>query len=142
MPRKGIIRTVPAECPKTRSGSEGETMSRTVHIKLTVRENGEGFFGPGIAELMEQIRETGSVKEACLAMGISYTKGRRILKRAERCLGYPILQIRHGGAGGGAASLTPEGEKALADYRALEEDVSGYAGRKFSEFRRRNGNRR
>ena len=100
-------------------------------VKLTIRENGAGFFGPGIAELLERLDETGSIKEACLAMGLSYTKGRRILKRAEAALGFPLIEIRHGGAGGGASCMTDEGRAYLRQYRELEADVEAYAERRF-----------
>ena len=46
------------------------------------------FFGPGKARLMEYIEKTGSMQEACLEMGLSYSKGARMIKMAEKQLGY------------------------------------------------------
>ena len=43
----------------------------------------EPFFGPGVRMLLECIREEGSVREACEKMGLSYSKGRKMLERAE-----------------------------------------------------------
>ena len=108
-------------------------MDFSTNVKLTIRGNGRGFFGPGIAELMERIRETGSTKDACVQMGLSYTKGRRILKRAEAVLGYPLITIRHAGSGGRATTLTEEGELFLLRYRELEADVMEYAMKRFEE---------
>ena len=108
----------------------------TTGVKVTVRRQGEGFFGPGIAELMERIAECGSVKEACLMMGLSYSKGRFILKRAEKAWGCPLVAIRHGGSGGGAAVLTPEGEALLAAFRQMEAEIKKSAEEHFREFLR------
>ena len=72
------------------------------HVKLTIRADGHGFFGPGVAELMERIRRCGSVKDACRDMGMSYSKGRYILRRAEEALSMTLVLHQHGGAGGGA----------------------------------------
>ena len=105
-------------------------------VKVTIRRQGEGFFGPGIAELMERIAESGSVKEACHLMGLSYSKGRYIIKRAEKAWGCPLVELHRGGSGGGAAALTPEGEALLAAFRRMEGAVKKSAGEHFQEFLR------
>ena len=102
-------------------------------IKLTYKCENEKFFGPGIAELLELVEKSASLKEACREMGLSYSKGRGIVKRAETLLGYPLLDKQHGGLGGGASSLTKEGLALLKDYRLLEEDIRRYAEKRFHE---------
>jgi molybdate transport system regulatory protein len=94
-------------------------------IKLTFRKDGaRAFFGPGIAELLDLIEESGSVKEACRKMGMSYSKGRHILEVAEKALGLALTDRQHGGAGGGGATvLTAEGHHFLNEYRAFEKEV-------------------
>ena len=72
-------------------------------VKLIYRKDKVKFFGPGIAELLGLVGECGSVKEACAKMGLSYSKGRMIIRRAEDMLGFPLVKIRRGGRGGGAA---------------------------------------
>ncbi len=104
------------------------------HVKLTIRADGHGFFGPGVAELMERIRRCGSVKDACRDMGMSYSKGRYILRRAEEALSMTLVLHQHGGAGGGAASLTEAGEAYLKEYRSYEAAVKAFAE---AEYRRR-----
>lgn len=103
-------------------------------IKLTYRKNGVKFFGPGVAELLELIDTEGSVKDACLSMGLSYSKGRMILKKAEEALGFNLITIQHGGPGGGASALTEEAEKLIREYRHLEEEVRDFAERRFREM--------
>lgn len=103
----------------------------TTKVKLTIRSEEGGFFGPGIAELLEYVDETGSVKEGCRKMGLSYTKGRLIIRKAERVLGFRLIEIRRGGTGGGASCMTDEGKRFLQEYRQLEADVSAYARERF-----------
>ena len=52
------------------------------HMKVRVFRK-EGAFGPGVAELMHHVEETGSLSEACRCMGMAYSKGWRIMKHAE-----------------------------------------------------------
>lgn len=44
------------------------------HMKVRVFRK-EGAFGPGVAELMRHVEETGSLSEACRCMGMAYSKG-------------------------------------------------------------------
>lgn len=102
----------------------------TPKVKLTIHGN-ESFFGPGIAELMSLIDSTGSVKNACREMGLSYTKGWMILNRAEKELGFPIIRRNHGGTAGGTSSLNESGKKLLKEYYELEQEVDAYARKAF-----------
>ena len=77
-------------------------------------------------DLLSGIREQGSVKDACAAMALSYSKGRRILKHAEAALGYPLVVRQQGGADGGSARLTPQAEDFMERYRQLTDSVSEY----------------
>lgn len=56
------------------------------HIKVELRAE-DKFFGPGVCELLELIEQTGSLQSACTEMGLSYSKGSRMLRGIERQLG-------------------------------------------------------
>ncbi len=92
------------------------------------------FFGPGKARLMEYIEKTGSMQEACLQMGLSYSKGARMIKMAEKQLGFKLLERRIGGSGGGGSRLTEEGRNLLKKYRQLTLRVQEDADRAFEEI--------
>lgn len=82
---------------------------------------GEGLrFGPGKAELLSRIRETGSVSAAAAAMGMSYRRAWGLVAESNRAFRAPLVELSRGGEGGGGARLTKEGEAVLASYRALE----------------------
>lgn len=96
-------------------------MDNRLHPALKLRLARERiFFGPGPAELLAQIRQTDSVRMACERMGISYSKGWKMINTIEEELGYKVTKRQQGGRNGGNASLTPEGEIFLAKYQELE----------------------
>ena len=100
----------------------------TARVKLTLH-TGERFFGPGICELLERIRKTGSIQAAAAEMGMSYTKAWRILNRAEREMGASLITRVSGGRNGGSSKLTDAGEKAVTDYRQMEARLAEFADR-------------
>ena len=102
--------------------------SVTARVKLTLH-TGERFFGPGICELLERIRNTGSIQAAAAEMEMSYTKAWRILNRAEREMGACLITRVSGGRNGGSSKLTAAGEKAVTDYRRMEAQLAEFADR-------------
>ncbi|MDU7710299.1 MAG: LysR family transcriptional regulator [Clostridium sp.] len=102
-------------------------------IKLKVY-NEDLVFGPGLITLLEYLRQTGSMKEACAAMGMSYSKGWKIVNRAEKELGYELLLRRHGGSMGGKCELTEKGDSLVTRYRNMEKMVNQKTQQAFEEY--------
>ena len=86
-------------------------------VKLQIAKNVK-FIGPGCRDLLRLIREHGSVRVACEAMGMSYSKAWRILNTLEAETGIQVLTRRQGGKSGGETALTPEGAELLARFEA------------------------
>jgi molybdate transport system regulatory protein len=78
--------------------------------------NNETFFGPGPCKLMSLIRDTGSLEAAARAMGMSYSKARKIILRLEDEIGEPMVTRQPGGQHGGSSILTERGAHFLAAY--------------------------
>lgn len=76
--------------------------------------------GPGKAELLEHIRETGSISAAGRAMGMSYKRAWMLVEELNAAFSGPLVASARGGSGGGGAHLTPEGEQVLALFREIE----------------------
>lgn len=83
----------------------------------------EKFFGPGMAQLMQLVRTTGSLSAACKEMGMAYSKAWKMTKRAEEDLGFPLMEGSRGGGGGGSTMLTEEGAELLDRYLAFEAEA-------------------
>ena len=85
------------------------------------------FFGPGTINLFEQIDRLGSVRGACEATGISYSKGWKMISRAEKALNCKLVDRQQGGKNGGAAALTDTCREVIRRYKELEASVREYA---------------
>ena len=62
-------------------------MNKELHLKLTVRlysDDDRRCFGPGIATLLERVREHRSLRAAAASMEMAYSKAWRIIRR-DRC---------------------------------------------------------
>lgn len=101
-----------------------QNKSKEIKIKLKVMlEKEERFFGPGVYELLVQVGRTGSIQAAVSEMGMSYSKGWKIINRLENEMGFAFLKRSNGGRNGGSSTLTEEGQIFLERYRAMTEDI-------------------
>lgn len=89
------------------------------HLRVTVA--GDFYLGPGRADLMELIAETGSIAAAGKRMGMSYKRAWSLVQALNEGFGAPLVTASRGGAGQGGAALTPAGETVLASYRHMQE---------------------
>ena len=111
-------------------------MNKELHLKLTVRlftEDDQRCFGPGIALLLERVRERKSLRAAAASMEMAYSKAWRIIRTAEDVFGCSLLSSTIGGQHGGGAVLTPQAEQLLAAYRQYENQVKTFAQERFEE---------
>ncbi|MCQ2540731.1 MAG: LysR family transcriptional regulator [Lachnospiraceae bacterium] len=79
-------------------------------------DENEKFFGEGPCRLLRLVEETGSLNSAANVMGMAYTKALKILKNAEKALGFKLTIRSVGGKDGGGSMLTKEGKEWLSRY--------------------------
>jgi molybdate transport system regulatory protein len=77
-------------------------------------------FGPGKAELLERIRDTGSIAAAGRQMKMSYTRAWGLVEAMNRDFRTPLVRSAKGGAARGGATLTDLGAEVLARYRRMQ----------------------
>ena len=75
--------------------------------------------GPGKADLLEGIHETGSISAAGRRMRMSYKRAWQLIDELNRLFDAPLVAASTGGSGGGGASLTKRGRDVLARYRRM-----------------------
>jgi len=95
------------------------TRGPSLRIRIVFDE--DAMLGPGKADLLERIRETGSIAAAGRAMSMSYKRAWMLVEDMNRAFRDPLVDSTRGGAKGGGARLTEAGETVLAHYRKLEE---------------------
>ncbi len=88
--------------------------------RLRVRWRDEIALGPGKAELLALIRETGSIQDAAQRMRMSYMRAWSLIQTMNHCFKEPLVAAARGGRGGGGAKLTPAGSRALELYQRME----------------------
>lgn len=76
--------------------------------------------GPGKADLLTALAETGSISAAARQMGMSYKRAWYLIDTMNRCFREPVVETVKGGRGHGGARLTAMGQAVLDRYRAME----------------------
>jgi len=87
------------------------------HLRVTFSD--DFYLGPGRADLLEGIAETGSIAAAGKRMGMSYKRAWSLVQALNEGWGSPLVETSRGGAGQGGASLTADGAFVLERYRAM-----------------------
>lgn len=92
------------------------------HLRVTFSET--FYIGPGRADLLERIGETGSISAAGKAMGMSYKRAWGLVQALNEGFGAPLVETSRGGSAQGGAQLTDAGKAVLAHYRAMQEKAA------------------
>ena len=106
-PRDAAARPAPGEAPVAR-------------FRLRVTQGGQIAVGPGRIELLEAVRDAGSISAAARSLDMSYRRAWMLLDELNRCLRAPVVESVHGGAQGGGSRLTDTGRELVRLYRNIE----------------------
>lgn len=90
-------------------------------LRIRIVFGEDAMLGPGKAELLERIRETGSIAAAGRGMSMSCRRAWSLVLEMNRAFREPLVETTRGGAKGGGARLTEAGATVLTHYRKLEE---------------------
>ena len=99
-------------------------MSRYRGLTLRVLGKGRPALGPGKAELVERILETGSISAAARAMGMSYRRAWQLVEGLNRACREPVVVTAVGGKRGGGAEVTAFGRRLVELFRSMEAKAS------------------
>ena len=88
------------------------------HLRVTFSD--DFYLGPGRADLMALIAETGSIAAAGKRMGMSYKRAWSLVQALNDGFGAPLVEASRGGAGQGGAMLTEAGAELLRRYRHMQ----------------------
>ena len=115
-------------------------MSRYRGLTLRVLGTGRPAIGPGKAELIERIAQTGSISAAARDMGMSYRRAWQLVEALNAACAEPVVTTAVGGKRGGGAEVTAFGKRLAREFRAMEGKASrAIAGdlRRFEAFLKR-----
>jgi len=94
-----------------------------VKARVWLEKDGETFLASGRVALLEKIGAYGSVTKAAKSLGMSYRHAWLLLDAMNTLSGRPLVETKVGGAGGGGARLTKEGERAVRSFHSVREKI-------------------
>lgn len=93
-------------------------------LRIRILLGDDAMLGPGKADLLERIRDTGSIAAAGRSMAMSYKRAWLLVEEMNNAFREPLVISNRGGAQGGGAHLSQTGAEVLARYRALEQTLA------------------
>lgn len=112
-------------------------MKARLEVKPRVILGDVRAMGPGKADLLELIEETGSISAAAKRMNMSYRRAWMLVDAMNASFKQPLVEANAGGARGGGARVTQNGKDVLALYRRLQAALNETASEYLSGFQKR-----
>jgi molybdate transport system regulatory protein len=116
------------------AGSMGVTNPVKARLTLRVDLGEERAIGPGKIRLLEAIRDTGSITQAGILLGMSYRRAWLLVDDMNNCFREPVISAQTGGAHGGGAALTGFGVRLIDQYRAIEVEAHAATATRLNEL--------
>jgi molybdate transport system regulatory protein len=85
---------------------------------------------PAKIDLLEAIRQSGSLSRGARHIGMSYRRARLLIDSFKGAFREPVTRAVRGGPGGGGVVLTQFGEELVDCYRDLEQEFGTIATRR------------
>ena len=109
----------------------------TIGARLRIVFGPERALGPGKADLLHHIVETGSIAAAGRAMAMSYRLAWLLVEEMNAMFHEPLVETTKGGrGGGGGAILTALGREVLTRYRNMERSTARAIAKDLESLRR------
>jgi molybdate transport system regulatory protein len=108
----------------------------SVRIRIRSASGDLYAMGPGKADLLDAIQETGSIAAAGRKLGMSYQKTRHLVDEMNVCFVSPLVEGFKGGAQGGGTSLTVLGREVLERFHRMQARAEASVAEDLNEFRK------
>ncbi len=95
--------------------------------------NAEGVLGDGKWSLLDKIDKESSLKKATDSLNISYRKAWDDIKKAEKYLGYKLLDRFRGGKMGGKTILTEKGKEIIKAYYLFRGELNNIVNKLYNK---------
>jgi len=110
--------------------------TRLLQPRIRIVSGNDIAIGPGKAELLALVGETGSIGKAARRMDMSYMRAWKLIQTMNGCFKSPVVLTVRGGQRGGGAELTKTGRQALALYQEMEATSIRAVNGSWEEFQR------
>jgi molybdate transport system regulatory protein len=126
----------PATKPVTKAATKAVKPRPEVRFRMRIRSGDAVALGPGKVELLEAVREYGSISAAARSLGMSYRRAWLLIDELNRSLKAPATHSEQGGQSGGGCTLTPVGENIIRLYRDVEVEAQRSCAKQLAELTR------
>jgi molybdate transport system regulatory protein len=96
-------------------------ITTSARLRLRVYLGEDHSLGPGKVQLLEAVRELGSITSAARSMDMAYRHAWELIDDMNRCFRSPVVATASGGATRGGARVTAFGEEVIRRFRAMEQ---------------------
>ncbi|MCU4413416.1 winged helix-turn-helix domain-containing protein [Acinetobacter sp. WU_MDCI_Axc73] len=90
-------------------------------LRLRLMIDQDIAFGPGKADLLEAIHQTGSISQAAKKMNMSYRRAWQLVETMNQLFNSTLVETYKGGESGGGAIVTAFGIAILKQFRCMEQ---------------------
>ncbi len=97
-------------------------------------EGGELLFGKGKTEILELIKEHGSIAKAAKILGMNYKKAWTHIKILQKNLSDELVISQKGAGENSGTTLTPAADEYIQNYRQLQNEIEEFANERFKEL--------
>jgi molybdate transport system regulatory protein len=104
-----------------------------VRSKCWVEVDGALVLSDWRVDLLSAVDELGSLTAAAERFDVAYRVAWGKIKEIEARLGYPLLEARSGGVGGGGTRLTPQGRDLVARYNRFRTGLPELIEQRFAD---------
>lgn len=106
---------------------------QNAHLSIRIDLPG-GRFGPGKAQLLRAIDDTGSISAAAKTMDMSYARAWSLIRDMNKIFDRKLVETFAGGHRRGGASLTKSGKQVLELYESIIAGAEKAASTKLSRM--------
>jgi molybdate transport system regulatory protein len=128
MPRKSRTPSLNKPAAAKRKGGAALQPQLRISFKKSIA------MGPGKADLLDAIDQTGSISAAARALGMSYRRAWLLVETMNQCFKSPLVETATGGEHGGGALVTELGHEVVRRYRAMETKAAASVSREMGDF--------
>nr|WP_321845980.1 LysR family transcriptional regulator [Paraburkholderia bannensis] len=114
------LETTPPAPAAAEAASPASRREPAVRFRMRVIQDETVALGPGKVQLLEAVRDHGSISAAARSLNMSYRRAWLLMDELNRALESPATVSEHGGQSGGGSTLTPVGEEIIRLYRGIE----------------------
>ncbi|SHM01486.1 winged helix-turn-helix domain-containing protein [Mucilaginibacter sp. OK098] len=102
--------------------------------RIWIETAGEKILGHGRVELLERIKESGSIRQAALQMKMSYKQAWDLINHMNTHFTSPVVISHRGGKGGGNAVVTDYGLKVISQFHSFQVKLKAFLAENSSEI--------